>query len=188
MADLLGEYIVMSLFRKRIHRRDAECAEIAQRLTGHATSLRWLCVLCVSAVMFSFYSSHTLAQQLSREQWGAPVVNISQANGRWTIAGKKATVTLNESDLAMKVQAGATVWQMVPSSVGDLLVRSKGVDSNLRLADAATKTITRYDTGFKTGVKIVLNNWKPVRAGALSADGTSALPASGLTVVLTIAL
>ena len=138
---------------------------------------RDLCVLCVSVVMLCFYLPTTLAQQFSREQWGAPVVNVSQANGKWTIAGKKTTVTLNESDLAMKVQAGDAVWQMVGSSAGDLLVRSKGVDSNLRLADAATKTITRYDTGFKTGVKIVLSNWKLVRAGALTADGTSALPA-----------
>jgi hypothetical protein len=66
---------------------------------------------------------------------------------------------------------------MVPSSLNDLLVRSKGSDSHLRLADATKKTITRYDTGFKTGVKIVLSGWRPVRAGALSADGTSALPA-----------
>jgi hypothetical protein len=150
----------MWLFRKRIQGRDAERAEIAQRLTGHATSLRRLCVLCVSAVMLCSYSPNPLAQQLSREQWGAPAVNVSQANGKWTIAGKKTTVTLNENDLAMKVQAGDVVWQMAPSSANDLLVRSKAVDSGLRLADATKKTITRYDTGFKTGVKIVLSGWR----------------------------
>jgi hypothetical protein len=37
--------------KKRIHRRDPERAEITQRLAGHATSLRSLSVLCVSAVM-----------------------------------------------------------------------------------------------------------------------------------------
>jgi hypothetical protein len=53
----------MSLLRKRIHRRGAECAEIPQRATGHATSLRWLCLLCVSAVMLCSLFPDTLAQQ-----------------------------------------------------------------------------------------------------------------------------
>ena len=150
----------MSLFRKRIHRRDAELAEIAQRLMGHATFLRWLCVLCASAAMLCFYSPHPLAQKLSREQWGAPAVDVSRANGKWTIAGKKTRVTFNETDFGMKVQAGEAVWQMVPSSANDLLVRSKDVDSSLRLVDATKKTITKYDTGFKTGVKIVLSGWR----------------------------
>src|SRR6266540_6245139 len=146
--------------KRRIHRRDDERAEITERLAGHATSLRRLCVLCVSAVMLCVFPSSTPPQQLSRGQWGAPAVNISQAGGKWTIAGKRNTVTLDESDLAMKVQAGNALWQMVPSSPKDMLVRANGVDSYVRLADAATKTITRYDTGFKTGVKIVLGGWR----------------------------
>ena len=114
--------------------------------------------LCVSAVML-FISSLATAQ-VSREQWGAPDIKVAHANGKWIIAGKKNTVTIDESDLAMKVQAGAAVWQMVPSSANDLLIRSRGTDSSLRLADAARKTITLYDTGFKTGVKIVLSGWR----------------------------
>ena len=146
--------------KRRIHRRDAERAAITERLAGHATSLRSLCVLCVSAVMLSVFPSHIPAQQLSREQWGAPAVNVSQAGGKWTIAGKRNTVTLDESDLALKVQAGNALWQMVPSSPKDMLVRANGEDTYVRLADAAKKTITRYDTGFKTGVKIVLSGWR----------------------------
>src|SRR5436190_11045256 len=175
------------MIKRTIHRRDAEHAEIPQRLNGHATSLRYLCVLCASTVMLVF-SFQTSAQQLPRAQWGAPEVNVAQGSGKWTIAGKKNTVTLNESDLAMKVQAGNTVWQMVPSSPKDMLVRAKDVDTYVRLANATKKTVTRYDTGYKTGVKIVLNGWKPVRTGALIANGTSALPAIDLTLVLTVAL
>jgi hypothetical protein len=52
----------MPLFRKRIHRRDAERAEITQSLNGHATSLHGLCVLCVSAVMLCSFSLDTFAQ------------------------------------------------------------------------------------------------------------------------------
>jgi hypothetical protein len=145
---------------KRIHRKDAERARIRQRFAGQATSLRRLCVLCVSAVMLCPFLAHSLARQLPREQWGAPAVNVSQAHGTWTIAGKKTTVTLNETDLAMKVSAAEAVWQMVPSSTNDLQIRSNGADANLRLADAPRKVFTRYDTGFKTGVKIVLSGWR----------------------------
>jgi len=145
--------------RNKIHRRDAERAETTQRPKGHATPLRYLCVLCVSAVMLVI-SFQTSAQQLARPQWGAPEVSVTQASGKWTIAGKRNTVTVAESDLAMKVQAGNAVWQMVPSSPKDMLVRANGVDTYVRLADAAKKTITRFDTGFKTGVKIVLSGWQ----------------------------
>ena len=128
------------------------------------------------------------AQRLSREQWGAPDVKVAHANGKWTIAGKKNTVTINESDLAMRVQAGDAVWQMVPSVANDLLIRSRGIDSGLRLADAARKTIARYDTGFKTGVKLVLSGWKIVRASRSMRAGAPALPEIDLVLVLTIAL
>src|SRR5438046_10511706 len=92
------------MIKRTIHRRDAEHAEIPQRLNGHATSLRYLCVLCASTVMLVF-SFQTSAQQLPRAQWGAPEVNVAQGSGKGTIEGRKYTVTLNESDLAMEVHA-----------------------------------------------------------------------------------
>src|SRR5919199_1294042 len=100
------------------------------------------------------------AQQLPREQWGAPAVAVSHAGGKWTIAGKRNKLTLDESDLSVKVQAGAALWEMVPSSAKDVLVRSRGEEFYLRLADARRMTITPYDTGFKTGVKISLGEWR----------------------------
>src|SRR2546426_12748150 len=48
------------------------------------------------------FSPTALAQQLPREQWGAPAVNVSHSGGKWIISGNKNQVTLNESDLAMK--------------------------------------------------------------------------------------
>src|SRR6185369_9781766 len=142
-----------------IHGRDARATSMSQHLF-------W------AGALILFLSSVAFTQQLTREQWGAPEVRVSETNGKWTIAGKKNVITLNETDLAMKVQAAETVWQMVPSAANDLLVRSKGVDSSLRLADATKKTFTRYDTGFKSGVKIVLYGWKSI----------------DLTLVLTVAL
>jgi hypothetical protein len=113
-------------------------------------------LLVLSAIAFL---SPPVTAQSSRDQWGAPDVRVTQTNRQWTIAGKKTTVTLSETDLALKVQAGDASWQMAPSTTGDLKVKSNGSEFSLRLADAA-KTITRYDTGFKTGIKIILSNWK----------------------------
>ena len=99
-------------------------------------------------------------QQLSRDQWGAPAVKVSHVGGNWIIAGKKNTVTVNDSDLSLKVQAGADAWTMAPSSAKDMLVKSRGTESYVRLADADKKTIVSYDTGFRSGVKIALSGWK----------------------------
>ena len=101
-----------------------------------------------------------LAQQLPREQWGAPVVKVSHEGRKWIIAGKKNRVTLNEGDLALAVQAGAVQWTMLPSGANDMLVKSRGKEFYLRLADAQNISIVPYDTGFRTGVKIILQNWK----------------------------
>ena len=118
-----------------------------------------------------------LAQGLTRDQWGAPLVTVSGQGGTWTIAGKKNTVTLNESDLAISIKAGSDQWNLMPSAAGDLSVRTNGHDFKLRLADARKKTIAPYDTGFKTGVKISLSDWR-------SNDGTPVDVAVFLTVAL----
>ena len=103
--------------------------------------------------------AQTPAASLPREQWGAPAVKVSQAEGRWILAGKKQTVILNASGLALEVRAGSALWKMVPSRANDLRVRSAGQELSLRLADARKIEITPYDTGFKTGVRIELADW-----------------------------
>ena len=115
----------------------------------------------VARIAFFAIACHALsfAQRLPREEWGAPAVNVSRAEGKWIIAGKKNKVTLNESDFALSVQAGPAKWAMVPSSAKDMLVRSRGEEFYLRLADARKIEIEPYDTGFKTGVKISLGEW-----------------------------
>src|SRR5262249_26308648 len=112
----------------------------------------------IALITFFIVAFHTLllAQQLPREQWGAPLVTVSHGEGKWVIAGKKNRVTLNESELALSVRAGPANWAMVPSSAKDMLVKSRGEEFYLRLADARKIEIKPYDTGFKTGVKISL--------------------------------
>ena len=105
---------------------------------------------------------HTLVfgQNLPRQEWGAPLVNVSRTDGKWIIAGKKHKVVLNEFDLALSIQAGSANWQMVPSSAKDMRIKSRGEEFFLRLADARKIEIKPYDTGFKTGVKISLGEWR----------------------------
>ncbi len=117
--------------------------------------------LMISAVVcMQVVSSLAFAQQLPREQWGAPPVRVSHKEGLWQVEGQKNRVTLNASDLTMNVQAGPVAWKMGPSSEKDMLVRSKGEEFYLRLADAEKIDITPYDTGAKTGVKIRLERFR----------------------------
>src|SRR4029078_11054888 len=98
------------------------------------------------------------AKKFPREQWGAALVDVSHdADKRaWIIQGQKHTVRLNERDLSLKIQAGATVWSMVPSTDGDMIVKAGAHETAVRLADAGHIDIVPYDAAFKTGVKVTL--------------------------------
>jgi len=101
-------------------------------------------------------------QQLPREEWGAPFVKVLREDGNWIVTGKKNTVTLNETNLAIKIQADSATWATVASSPEDMLVKHRGEEFTLRLADARKRVFEPYDTGFKTGVKIRLSRWQRV--------------------------
>ena len=112
--------------------------------------------LAVTLLLFSGLQ----AQQLTRDQWGAMPVKVSHEGGKWIIAGQKNRLTINEADLALNVQAGQAQWVMMPSKAGDMLVKARGEEVSLRLADAKRISVVPYDTGFKTGVKISMAGWK----------------------------
>src|SRR5438067_1361420 len=116
--------------------------------------------LCLSAISVLAIALAIDGQQPSRDQWGAPAVVVSKSTSEWVIKGRKNTVTLNSTDLALTVNAGTETWRMAASSAKDMTVRASGKDFDLRLADAGQITIVSYDTGFKTGVKISLGQWK----------------------------
>ncbi len=97
---------------------------------------------------------------LAREQWGAPLVNVNSRNGDWIIAGKRNAVTLDEKTLALEVNAQSIVWEMPAPGTNDMIVKEGGKEFPLRLADAKKISIEPYDTGFETGVKITLSDWK----------------------------
>lgn len=115
--------------------------------------------ITIITAAFLGLTSLVTGQQFSREQWGAMPVTVSQAQGKWVITGKKNTVSLNVGDLAVTVKAGGTHWVMMPSSLGDMIIKSKGEERVLRIADAKKILIVPYDTGFKTGIKASLSGW-----------------------------
>ncbi|HTS26494.1 MAG TPA: DUF5696 domain-containing protein [Bryobacteraceae bacterium] len=98
--------------------------------------------------------------QIAPEEWGAPAVHVSHSGGKWTIAGKKNTATLDEKDLSLSVQAGPVSWKMVPSSSQDLRVRAGDDEFSLGLAEAGQIQIAQFQTGYKTGVKITLDGFR----------------------------
>lgn len=106
------------------------------------------------------------ARAPSPADWGEPPVTVTRTGNAWTIAGETHTVLLDASDLSTIVRAGNATWRMVPSSSRDLLVRAKGHDHRLRLADAGEIRIQEFRTGFKTGVKLTLAGFRtPEKAG-----------------------
>ncbi len=111
-------------------------------------------------VMLLFPALLFAQQPVPREQRGAPLVTVTHTGANWTIAGQKNRVTLNPSDLSLAVQAGAASWKMTGSLADDMLVKSRGQEFNLRLTDAGRINIESYDTGFKTGVKISLDQFR----------------------------
>jgi hypothetical protein len=117
-------------------------------------------VLIVLLAVAESLIAEPTAQPLTRKDWGAPLVNVSHLDGQWVIAGRKQKVVLTESNLALEVRAGSAVWNMVASGTNDMLVKSAGTEFSLRLADAKSIEIERYDTGFKTGVKLALSDWQ----------------------------
>src|SRR5579863_6381697 len=101
-----------------------------------------------------------LAQQpVPREQRGAPLVNVTHAGAVWTLAGQKNRVTFNERDFAIAVQTGPTTWKMTSSLPDDMLVKSRGRQFPLRLTDGRAR-VEPYDTGYKTGIKISLDQFR----------------------------
>ncbi|HXT10242.1 MAG TPA: DUF5696 domain-containing protein [Candidatus Angelobacter sp.] len=134
------------------------------------------------AVAFLVSTAPLLAQTLPRAEWGAPLVSISHANGKWLIAGQTNKVLIDEKDLGISIDNGSAHWAMVPSGPKDMTVRTSRGEFPLRLADADKIAIEPYDTGFKTGVKITLTGWRHVLA-------PNALPPPlDLTLYLTVCL
>jgi len=98
-------------------------------------------------------------QAANQNNWVAPNVQVFQREGKWIIEGQRNRIELNPSDLQMTVYTRRQTWSMIPSFRGDLIVENSGTRLSLRLADAEKKEISPYQTGFKTGIKIALEEF-----------------------------
>jgi len=94
-----------------------------------------------------------------QNDWGAPDVKVSQEAGKWVVQGLKNRVELDPANLDMSVHTQSRNWSMSPSFAGDLVVEVSGKTYSLRLADAGTREVSPYQTGFKTGLKIALSGF-----------------------------
>jgi hypothetical protein len=110
-------------------------------------------------IILSFFLSGTFAPAAQQDNWGAPKVQVLHEEGKWTIKGLKNRIEVNPSDLQMTVHTPSHRWSMIPSFSGDLIVENSGPRLSLRLADAGNMEITSYQTGFKTGIKITLEDF-----------------------------
>src|SRR3954453_4153890 len=138
-------------------------------------------VLALLALPFLFptFTDSALGQETGDSTSSA--VSVTRANGQWTIAGKKNRAVLNEKTLSLSVAAGTKTWNMVPSSAEDVLVGLPGDEFRLKLADAGRIEIAPYRTGYKTGIKLILDQ---SRQSGTRMTGTPL----NLRIVLTLAL
>jgi hypothetical protein len=104
----------------------------------------------------------------ARRESIAPLVTIAREDGRHRIAGSRTTVSLDETNLGVDVEAGGTRWSFPGSSTPELIVRVGRERLALRLGDAVSRVVSPYRTGFRTGVKIDLSGWP--RPGAPETD------------------
>ncbi|MFZ2147753.1 MAG: DUF5696 domain-containing protein, partial [Sedimentisphaerales bacterium] len=132
----------------------------ALSLLGIVRSRATLSVVLLFLVpIYVLLTDSATSQAANQDDWGAPKVQVLQGQGKWTIEGQKNRIELNPSNLQMTVYARSRTWSMIPSFSGDLIVENSGERLSLRLADAKKKEISTYQTGFKTGIKIELEDF-----------------------------
>jgi hypothetical protein len=113
---------------------------------------------------------------LAVSQTPPPGAQVTRDGRLFRVAGAHRQFTIDTADLSIDIEAGTAAWHAGSSIAGDLVVRHRGRDASLRLADAGRITAVPYHTGFKSGVKLTLSQWKAEAA------------ATDLTLVLTLAL
>lgn len=96
----------------------------------------------------------------AQDDYGQPAVKVSEEQGSWSIRGTKTRVDLNPATLQMTIHAGDRTWATVPSFDGDLIAEASGKTYSLRLANAGERRVSRYETGFETGMRVSLGDFR----------------------------
>ena len=127
---------------------------VRTNIAGVFIKLSLLITLCTLVA-----GSSAPAAVQSGQDWGSPNIEVAADQERWIVKGLRNRIELEPADLRMTVYAHDRAWSMIPSSQGDLVVENSGERLSLRLADAGKKQISAYRTGFKSGLKIDLNDF-----------------------------
>ncbi|MHC4438325.1 MAG: hypothetical protein ACYS3S_13270, partial [Planctomycetota bacterium] len=97
--------------------------------------------------------------KLTQLEWGDPNVTVRQDAAQWIIHGERLTVVVDSNSLAMRIKDKDIIWNIEGSTQRDLTIEHDGRNIPLRLRDAKKITIEPYETGFKSGIKIRLNDY-----------------------------
>ena len=99
-------------------------------------------------------------ETLPRDKWGAMKVEVLNRNGQWIIKGKKQEVIYDISDFSILVNAGSVSWSLLPSQENDMIVKMGEKETKVSLIEAKRHEVEYFDTGYKTGIKIILSEWE----------------------------
>jgi hypothetical protein len=97
--------------------------------------------------------------KLAQLEWGDPKIEVKRDETKWIIQGERFTVVIDPNTLTMQINDKDISWNIEGSTQGDLTVEHDGRIVPLCLKDAKQIKIEPYETGFKTGIKIRLDNY-----------------------------
>lgn len=86
-------------------------------------------------------------------------ISTSRQGQVWVITARRRELTFDPATLRITVHAGAETWTLRPSRQDDIIVQTGQDRACFRLADAARKTVTPFDTGERAGIKVVLEGF-----------------------------
>lgn len=87
-------------------------------------------------------------------------ISVRYENDKWIITGQRRVISLSRPNLEMTIKAGPLKWLMLPANDNDLTVEAEGKRLSLSFMNAGKMEFSPYETGFKTGVKIVLRDFR----------------------------
>ncbi|MEW5901291.1 MAG: DUF5696 domain-containing protein, partial [Acidobacteriota bacterium] len=120
-----------------------------RRFQATAAGIEWL----------TFDRAGDTSSEKGRADTGAPRIRVCQEAGKWKIQGLERKVELDPATFKMSVGTGNRTWRIGPSFSGDLIVKKAGRTFSLKLAGAAERKLSPYETGFMTGLKIELSGY-----------------------------
>ena len=139
-----------------VNRSPATWTIVNALLTGRRRIPSLLCLLLILGAAGPARAGTTPVQS----DYGSPKVQVQEEEGLWVLRGEKIRMELNPATLQMIIRSGDRAWSTVASFAGDLVAEASGNTYVLRLADAGKRQVSPYETGFKTGVKVSLADFR----------------------------